>query len=833
MANIPPVPGTTPQDWISFVNLAINTQLPINVDLQALDITNTQQLIEFMQANNWEPVYRMSETIVGWAQVSGANPAETTAVAVRPATDLILAGGAGTAASELVAGRGAFGMVKKSIIAATCMAIFVSSLTPLGTQEQADYKQAILDAITPFTIDGENVPVFIDEDGKTYLSEAILNGVREELVNLGTYTTTGEPETDIDINTVISPFISSKSMLDAWCDGCIQYGTTAQDAWFSKNHTLYNQTANDFWAQALTDAMTWVKNNAPALPSDCFYVVEQTTTTSGSPYWMGFRVMVCRNDPAQSVSAIAPLAGRSNYLVQYDDSPVDFIAVKTGYTTNPSFTVVNNTAVPNYSFAIYDRNSSTYRSAPSSNTVSIGATLTFNKNLDSIEPCYIRDTGSRVTLRMYVINSTAGTAGIPGVDVTGKSDFGDLSKTLDDAIQGLADRAVELLNPTDEDMTNKDTWYPANLRDEDVFTDGLDDAQTDPEVNTQGDPDTDSKDEIIDKLLQIIQDITGTPDLPDIPAGDSGNTPPAEPPVLNGSSNGLWTMYNPTKQQVNDFGAWLWSDTLIDQIIRQFNSPIDAVIGFHQIYCTPITGSQKIIKAGYLDSPVSAAEVTNQYVDIDCGQVSVNEYYGNALDYDNTQVSLFLPFVGIVPLNTNVVMGSVLHVIYRIDVFTGTCLAQVKVIKENSNAVMYAFEGNCAVQIPLTGTTYTGMVGALLGGLSASVSFMAGDMYHGAMGALSAITSAGTGLTGVKQSGNMGANAGSLGIRIPYLIITRSASAMPAGFEGLRGIPSTELVTLGSVSGFTSVRDVHLEGIPATAEEINEIRELLSEGVIL
>jgi hypothetical protein len=179
-------------------------------------------------------------------------------------------------------------------------------------------------------------------------------------------------------------------------------------------------------------------------------------------------------------------------------------------------------------------------------------------------------------------------------------------------------------------------------------------------------------------------------------------------------------------------------------------------------------------------------------------------------------------------------MSSSLNVLYRVDILTGTCIAQVRVIKENSDAVMYTFQGNCAVQVPLTATTYTGMVGALLSGISAGVSVMTGNLPQAFASGFNAIGNAIGGKAGNKQSGTMGSNAGALGIRIPYLIITHPVSYMPYEFNALEGLPANIFARLGSLSGFSRVRAVHLENIPeATAEEIAMIEEKLKEGVIL
>lgn len=442
----------------------------------------------------------------------------------------------------------------------------------------------------------------------------------------------------------------------------------------------------------------------------------------------------------------------------------------------------------------------------------------------------------------YCIAYGASSAGIAGMIPSASIPvgFGDLSLPLDDVVPGWVAKKKQVATPkrvagADDDIWAKTPVLPLDVPTDSVWEDGY---AGDSEDTYEGDLADIIKQAIVDAIPDIIAKIienTGVTedDVMDIPVDDGGDTPPAQPPVLNGSSNGLWTMYNPTKAQVNAFGAWLWADTLIDHIMRQFNSPIDAVIGFHQIYCTPITGADKVIKAGYLDSPVSAKEITDQYATIDCGSISVDEFYNTALDYTHTRMSIYLPFVGIVQLDNAVVMGSILQVIYRIDVFTGTCLAQIKVIKQNSNAVMYAFEGNCAVQIPLTATTYCGVAGALINLGQSGISLMMGNMGGAIYNAFASVGSGISDLTGVKQSGAMGSNAGALGIRKPYIIVTRPIAYDAVDYNSQYGFPINKTVTLGSLSGYTKVKDIHLAGIPCTDDELELIESLLKDGVII
>jgi hypothetical protein len=763
MAINPPIdiPGTLPEDWELLIQM-IQAMLPSNVDISSLTITSTGDLVNYLTGDKYVPIYTMREVLTGFAKVSGANPADTTNVAIRPITDIVPVAG-GQVVKDIVSGKGSFGTVKKAVILSSLMALFVSTLTPAVSQH--DYEEELLNVISDYTIDGENVLVYIDEAGKSHVSETLINGVREALVNLGTYAP-AEPSIDPS-----NPFSVPNYHI---------YSLGVGESVTQQSHTYTLLSANEpvyFCAEVAK----------PNYPNESRFVFFSKGAFS------------LKHDKSTKNVAL------KNNLPGYNQ-----FAMYTGTSTNVNTTswVTPNDFYPDFYFGI---------PVQYVNPVTGTAVDTLGQNVLSY--CALYD----------VVEA----GGIEGVDVTGKSDFGDLSKTLEDAVQGLADRYTTLATPTDEDPFHKDKWYELNLNDIDVFEDGLTSDQTDPEQNTQGDVDDDTKDKIIEDLLNLIETITGTPDLPDIPAGDSGNTPPAEPPILNGSSNGLWAIYNPTLAEVHSFGAWLWSDSIIDQIIRQFNSPIDAIIGFHQIYCTPITGSPKTIKAGYLDSPVSAKEVTNQYVTINCGQIDVNEYYHTALDYNYSKLALYLPFVGIVPLDTAVCVGSTLEVIYRIDVLTGTCLAQVKVIKENSNAVMYTFPGNCAVQIPLTATTYTGMVGVLINGASAVGSFLSGNLMSAVRHGAHALASGLNNLTGTQQSGSLGSNAGALGIRKPYLIITHPVSYEATAYNTQYGYPINKTVILGSLSGYTKVKDIHLSGVPCTDDELEVIERLLKEGVII
>lgn len=338
--------------------------------------------------------------------------------------------------------------------------------------------------------------------------------------------------------------------------------------------------------------------------------------------------------------------------------------------------------------------------------------------------------------------------------------------------------------------------------------------QKNPEIN----PDTSPKED-----TDNIADTIAPPQTPsdDINTG-GGNTPNIIIPTQSASS--LWAIYNPTLDQLNNLGAWLWSTNFIDQILKIFNDPMQAIIGLHKVYATPNISGSGNIKVGYLDSGVPSNIVGNQYSYIDCGSVSLREYYGNVLDYSPyTTVQLYLPFIGIVSLDIADVSRSTISIRYGVDVLTGACLASVSVQRDNAGGVLYQYSGNCACQYPLSSGSYMGMVTGAIGALG---SLARGNIFGTAMGIAGMHTN-------IERSGGFSGNAGAMGIKKPYLIISRPQSAINDGFPSIQGYPSNYFTILGNCRGFTQVAECHVENISATDKELDKIKDLLKEGVIL
>lgn len=347
-------------------------------------------------------------------------------------------------------------------------------------------------------------------------------------------------------------------------------------------------------------------------------------------------------------------------------------------------------------------------------------------------------------------------------------------------------------------------------------------TQANPQVNPETAP------SLKDLITNILPKLDPAQNKPDIGAG---NTPTVVPQT--GKASSLYSIYNPSQEQLNQFGAWLWSSDFFEQIKKLFNDPMQAIIGLHKVYSPVQTSGLGTIKCGYLDSAVPSKLVSEQYVTVDCGSVSVQGYFGNVFDYPPfTEISIYLPFIGVRRLDPSDIMRATVSVKYHVDVFTGSCLADVNVKRDTAGGVLYTFPGSCSVQYPLSNGSYMGIVSTIastvVGAITAPTPLGAGAAVLGGVTNLAFNSHA-----NVERSGSFTGNAGAMGAKIPYLIISRPQTAMAQNFETLSGYPSNTYTKLSACTGFTQVKFVHVENLNATDAEKQEIEQLLKEGVIL
>ena len=382
-----------------------------------------------------------------------------------------------------------------------------------------------------------------------------------------------------------------------------------------------------------------------------------------------------------------------------------------------------------------------------------------------------------------------------------------------------------------------------------------------PKIDPQANPNEES-DQPPQKLVDIIPPMDiGSITFPSNPS-------PGDPANVDGGVGGLVSVYNPTYAELQAFSQWLWvtyADATIDKI---WNNPFDGIISLHELYATPNKGTRKYIKSGFLVSPVDAVTIPDRYTEINCGTAIFPEYYGNYLDYSPYSKALcYLPFIGVVELNVDDIVGHAVNIRYRVDAYSGATIAIIECAKEGSNAVLYQFSGNCSVQMPIAGGTQaaikaaqisagayqnayhiagvSGLLGGMLGGLG---SLLAGNIggaisqavggvgryaTEKAFGAANYTSQTVSAKSSVQHSGQFGESFGAMGAKKPYMIIKRPVQVIVQNYQAEYGYPAHKYVTIGECEGYLRCRGVHVNSARATDDEKHHIEELLMQGVFV
>lgn len=308
-------------------------------------------------------------------------------------------------------------------------------------------------------------------------------------------------------------------------------------------------------------------------------------------------------------------------------------------------------------------------------------------------------------------------------------------------------------------------------------------------------------------------------------------------PSVSISDTGFVSVFNPTLSQVKALADYMWAGAFDVSLFKKvMANPMDSIIGFALIPCEPTVSGVDTVKVGNIDTGVSMNAVSNQFVDVDCGTLDLEECWGNYLDYaPYTKITLVLPFIGSVHLSPDDCMKKKIGIKYRIDILSGGCVAYVTC----NGSVMYQFTGSCSAQLPITNLDYRGMISALISigttavGVGSAIASGGITAPMVAVGVGNTANNVMNGKPNIQHGGSLGSTSGFLGTRIPYLIITRPRQCVPAGVNKFKGLPSLITSKLKNVTGFTQVHDIHLDELPCSDAEKTELRSILESGVII
>lgn len=296
------------------------------------------------------------------------------------------------------------------------------------------------------------------------------------------------------------------------------------------------------------------------------------------------------------------------------------------------------------------------------------------------------------------------------------------------------------------------------------------------------------------------------------------------------TKSGLYRIVKMNVANLTKLSKFLWSTNPLDTLIKVFSKPFDCIVSLQTLPYN-VTADSSTSELKILDYSTDVQVYKNVYTNesVSFGTCECSESFGNFLDYETTKVSIFLPYIGMQPLDVQDVMDAVLTLVYNVDNQTGQCVALLKCTKNNMNvdSVTYSWSGNLSTQLPLTGADNTQYLQGLFNSISSVAIGSTGGVITNSMYPIF------NGNKEIIKSGRLDSNTGNLSIMYPFIKIERPIWSRPDNYLDMLGQPYFAEDTLGNLSGYVKVTEVksELNGVPE--ESRDRIIELLKDGVYI
>lgn len=99
------------------------------------------------------------------------------------------------------------------------------------------------------------------------------------------------------------------------------------------------------------------------------------------------------------------------------------------------------------------------------------------------------------------------------------------------------------------------------------------------------------------------------------------------------------------------------------------------VVRFFKLFAPLETNLKQTLMLGPYNMGLECDLIEDETITLDCGTVQLVGKYQNNVDYANTTLNLYLPFVGFVTLDTSDFMDREIHIVYQVNVLNGEALA--------------------------------------------------------------------------------------------------------------------------------------------------------------
>lgn len=297
-------------------------------------------------------------------------------------------------------------------------------------------------------------------------------------------------------------------------------------------------------------------------------------------------------------------------------------------------------------------------------------------------------------------------------------------------------------------------------------------------------------------------------------------------------------LYKVTEQQMIAFRKWLWSSDWQDNIKKIRTDPMQNIIGVSIADLDISTANETSIYVGNVKSDANGSIIANSFIEVDCGTITLDEYYGTFADYEPfVATTLYLPKVGFVQIPADVVMNNSIKVVYHIELSSGEglCYVYITNTRDGFSYVWNTYTCHITSNIVLSAQDHTQQLTALGSAIvntSVATAGAIANPFNAVTNTLSSCIDVATTKNPTMTKGNVGNMSAILCYKKPYIMINRTNLTKPSSFQENNGYMINYTATIGGHTGFLKTRDFHAE-FDAPYNHKAEIERLLDLGVFI
>ncbi|MBO7676879.1 MAG: hypothetical protein J6S49_05140 [Erysipelotrichaceae bacterium] len=308
--------------------------------------------------------------------------------------------------------------------------------------------------------------------------------------------------------------------------------------------------------------------------------------------------------------------------------------------------------------------------------------------------------------------------------------------------------------------------------------------------------------------------------------------------------SGVIDYYALTPAQMTLFCGELYSQNILDQIKNQFTNAMESLVSCIWLPLSGIgSGSHQIhIGRETLSSVTNASKITDRVITFNTGTESISfssDSGGSGAGMTYLEKApyctgtLFLPFIGFVPLDMDVMAFTKnIQINGYADLLTGDIVYMVAY----GGLKVSTFNGNIATKVPVSGASYDGVgiaSGAItaIGGVAGTIATIASGGSAGAVAASAGAIAGGavnvaksTELHTMINGGNSSAVGSHLGLN-PFVEIYQYVPSESdlTSYKAAHGMPYHKMATLSDLTGYVQCigASVSMSGFESEKSEVN------------